>query len=354
MRSAKGSVYRVGKDLWRVQVEAPRDPVTGRRSRRSKTVRGSRRKAEGVRVAMLAEVGDTSEARERMTLQEFWELVYLPDARERLRESTVAGYVNHYTVHVQRQLGGMLLSSITPAVVSSWLASIDGGKRRAEAHKMLRTVLGRAVRRDLIDYNPCTRVDAPRKAPYEFETLDWQDVQVYLWHYERTPIGALVLVVLGAGLTRSEAVGLDWSDIEDGVVKVDNAVTSVGGRAVDGATKNRFRTRSVRLPRSVAARLERLRSEGPICKDSDGGRMNPDNVSKLYRRLQRGLPENCRRVPLKDLRHTSLSLAIDAGADVYAVAQRAGHSSVTTTERFYLKPHGEADRSVSDAMDSLL
>ena len=81
--------------------------------------------------------------------------------------------------------------------------------------------------------------------------------------------------------------------------------------------------------------------------------MNPDNVTKMYLKIRDGLPANCARVPLKDLRHTSLSLAVEAGADVYAVSRRAGHSSVTTTERFYLNPHG-IDRGVSDALDSLL
>ena len=60
MRSAKGSVYQLGPDRWRVQIEAPRDANTGKRSRPSTIVRGSRKKAEQVKAQMLIDAGYVS------------------------------------------------------------------------------------------------------------------------------------------------------------------------------------------------------------------------------------------------------------------------------------------------------
>ena len=46
MRSSNGSVMKLGKDYYRVQVELGRDVVTGKRMRVTRRVRGSRRTAE--------------------------------------------------------------------------------------------------------------------------------------------------------------------------------------------------------------------------------------------------------------------------------------------------------------------
>ena len=35
-----------------------------------------------------------------------------------------------------------------------------------------------------------------------------------------------------------------------------------------------------------------------------------------------------KQIPLKNLRHTSLSLSIEAGVDILAVSRRTGHSNV--------------------------
>ena len=355
MRSQLGTVYPDGEGRWRVQVTGPVNPTTGKPIRKSKTVRGSRREAERVKVAMLAEMGRTDAARGKMTLDGFWEDVYLPSCESRLAPTTVQGYVSHYDTHVMRALGCYELERITPAVVSAWLDGIEGDARKFEAWKILRQVLSSAVRRDLIDSNPCKRIRPPKKRKKPMEVLDAEDAQVYLWHYEHTPLGPLVMVAIGCGLTRSELCGLDWGDVRGQAVTVDNAVTTVHGRASDGATKNAYRTRTAYLPAPIAERLERLRraDSEPLCADSRGNRMNPDNVSKLYRRLQDGLPDGCARVCLKNLRHTSLTLAVESGADVYAVARQAGHASVNTTTAFYLKPDDRLQKSVAESMGNM-
>lgn len=45
--SGSGGMYAVREDVWRVDIEISRDPVTGRRRRVSRTVQGTREEAEG-------------------------------------------------------------------------------------------------------------------------------------------------------------------------------------------------------------------------------------------------------------------------------------------------------------------
>ena len=356
MRNAHGSIQKVDDGVWRVFVEIGRDVRTGKRRRLSRTVRGSKKSAADVLTAMLAEYGEAG-AGQDMTLDVFWREIYHPRCEERLRPVTVFKYAYNYEAYLKAPLGSRSLRRITPAVVDTTFTAIDGANKRLQAYKLLRQMLNKALRLDLIARNPCANVEVPKVPRYHPEVLDADGALAYLEHFRDTPLEPVVLVAIGAGLRRSEICALDWRDVADGAVVVDNAITTVGGKPHDDAPKSDFGVRTVVLPPSVAARLEELRPEdddAPLMPDSRGARMNPDNVSKLYREIRDALPEGVARVSLKNLRHTSLTLALEGGADLLAVSRRGGHSSPNITARYYLRPSQTVDEGVAQGLDKLL
>ena len=355
MRNAHGSIQPRGEGVWRMFVEVGRDVDTGKRRRHTKTVRGSRKQAADVLAAMLAEYGETDSARE-MTLAAFWREVYLPRCNERLRPSTVAAYGYNYQRYIEKPLGALSLRQITPSVIDGWLSHIDGAKKRLQAYKALRQILNKAMRLDLIKRNPCGNVEVPKVPRYRPEVLSAGDAAAYIEHFHGTPLEAVVLIAIGAGLRRSEICALDWGDVREGKVTVEKAVTTVNGKPHEDLPKSDFGVRAVVLPPSIAARLEELRGEdgAPVMPDSRGGRMNPDNVSHAYEQIRDTLPEDVQRVSLKNLRHTSLTLALEGGADLLAVSRRAGHSTSTITAHYYLRPHESVDAKAAQGLDDLL
>ncbi len=355
MRSAQGSVTKREDGAWRVQVSCGRDPVTGKRIRKQKIVRGTKRQAEKVKQEMLVEADKRRAIGKSMTLDRFWQLFYLPDVEGRLRLSTISDYESKYRTYIRPTLGDLNLTDVTPMVIDAWVHSIDGTSKQHKAFQLLHQVMARAVRLDAIDSNPCDRLERPRKPQdYEPEVLTAEEVAEYVKVFAGTQLEAAILLCLGCALRRSELVALDWDDIQDGEVSVTHAVTSVDGVAHDDDPKSRFGMRSIAIPPSFADRLEELRSTGPVVQDSNGGRLHPDNLSKYYKRQLRKLPEGVKRIPLKNLRHTSLSLAANAGVDILAISRRAGHSGVGITSRYYLRPDKSVDRATADAMDKLL
>ena len=355
MRSSKGSIQPHGKGAWRVQVEHGRDPITGKRKRYSKVVRGSKREAERVKQELMVKAGDPAALKGGMTLGEFWEHFYLPDVDGRLRPTTVAGYESKYGNFIENSIDGLKMSELEPLTIKDWLASIDTDKKRFQAFKLLRQILSKAVRWDLLQSNPCDRVEPPHNAQdYEPDVLTAEETSIYMDTFRGSNVEAVVLLCLGCGLRRSEAAALDWEDIQDGEVAVTHAITAVNGKPWDDDPKSRFSNRSVAIPASILARLEELRGTGAIVKDGNGNRMNPDNISKEYRRWQKKLPDGVKQIPLKNLRHTSLSLSIEAGVDILAVSRRAGHSNVGITSRYYLRPSKSIDSAAADSLDKLL
>lgn len=355
MRSALGNIYKDENGVYTVSVELPRDSRTGKRRRLVKTVRGSLKDAERARAKLLTDVGRGDVVCDVIEMKEFWEDHYLPYANKRLRAGTVFGYTKKYKQYIEPRFGNMLLSQIEPIVIDRWLDDLGTDTKRFEAFKMLRQLLSRAVRWNLLTSNPCDRVEVPNKPTYRPEVLTAEEVRIYLEHFRDSPVEAGVLIALGGGLRRSEIVALDWEDItSDGIVTVDNAITSIGGEAKDDKPKTEFSNRRVHLPKFVTKRLNELRSKGPILQNSKGERMHPEKFSHLYAQRRNTLPEGVKRIPLKNLRHTSLTMAIESGVDLLAVSRRAGHSNVSITSAYYVRPHERVDAAAADAMDAFL
>lgn len=123
------------------------------------------------------------------------------------------------------------------------------------------------------------------------------------------------------GLRVSELSGLTWGDLNNGIL----TVFGKGGK-----------TRSIRLPESLSAKLEALRGDAiaPIFQSRKGG-------AALDRKsLTRIVKESGKRAGLGDkvsahwLRHCHASHSLDNGAPISLVQTTLGHSSVATTSKY--------------------
>ena len=317
MRSAKGSITKLGASRWRVSVEAAPDPETGKRRRVTKVVRGSRKLAEETKLRMLVEQGadvvDSS-----LTLKEFVDAAYIP-AKETLIElgkfkrSTLASYQDRLRLYVYPTFADTPLKDISAQKVRHWLSSMDKPTKAKEALKTLSSVLSFAVYDMQLRDNPCKRVKPPETAGYTPHPLDLEDIEVYRYWFRDTTIEAAVLLAIGGGFRRGD-----------------------------------------HLPMSITRRLAQILPEsGPVLKGHDG-RMYPSAVSRQYKRIQATMPPEVPRIPLKDLRHSSLTLAYESGAEALALKDRGGHSNIDTTRRYYVRPKGNRDAEIARAMDELL
>lgn len=358
MRRQIGSIRELGKNHYEVSVAAGKNKETGNQIRKHKTVRGSRHKAEQVLASLIASVTGNSEyARDKLTLDDYMENIYLPDARSRLRGRSIAGYENNYKVLIKEPLGGLLLSQITPAVIQRWLSSINGDRRKYDAFRTLRIFIRHAMRNSLIDKDPTLSVPIPKYKKYKPDVLTAEEASRYIKEAYGKRIEPIILVALGAGLRKEEIVALKWADISpQGDILIDDTVTNVGKKVFEDGTKTDFSERIVRLPKSFVDRLNeiRLQDDSPLVPNYDGSRPTPDTIGHLYNAWQKSLPADLKRIQLKNLRHTSLTLTLEGGADLLAVSRRAGHASISTTAAYYLRPHKGIDEAAADGLDSLL
>lgn len=356
MRSANGGISKRGDNLWEVSIELPRDLETGKRRRQSKTVRGSRKKAEQVRAEMLIRQGISTDS--TITVDEYFTKFYLPYVKDKCRQSTANGYESHYDNQIKPYIGSMRVSEINAIILEEVLLKQKTNSAKFEAFKLLRQMLNRAYKLDFISSNPIQKIDPPKKDEYTPEVLTKEETLIYIEHFKGTTIYPAVLVAIGAGLRRSEIVALDWRDISsDGAITIDNAITAVHGKPVDDKPKTQFSDRVVYLPKTITDKLNELRPEEenvPILIDISGERMNPDRLTKLYTRHVNKLDGSVKKVTLKNLRHSSLTLAYESGVDILSVSRRAGHSSIAITSKYYVRPNKDVDRAAASSLDTFL
>lgn len=138
---------------------------------------------------------------------------------------------------------------------------------------------------------------------------------------------ALVRLLVTNALRISEALSID----------VEQLTTERGHRVVrDMVRKGGPGVRqTLPLPPATVAALEAYigeRTTGPVFVTGSGARMTRQAAERLIRGLARrayGKPHGPHR-----LRHTAITLALDAGAPLEAVQDAAGHRSPTTTRRY--------------------
>ena len=108
-----------------------------------------------------------------------------------------------------------------------------------------------------------------------------------------------------------------------------------------------------------ASQNERRLRLGPAYVDRDAVFVAPDgkllapySISGRFRRIARGL--GLAGLRFHDLRHTSATLAPQAGIPVKIVSERLGHASVAFTLDTYAHVLPDQQRQAADLMDSVL
>lgn len=271
-----------------------------------------------------------------MLLQEFWNGRFWPHCTRNLRESTRVGYESAWRLHVMPVFGGMDMSAISVELVDKWLACFDSAGAARKAWAVLRAILRRAIRWNLLDVDITRRdIQLPAKPHYEPRILTIRQQRTLLRGFYGHLLEAWLICAVSCGLRTEEGYGLEWSDIDlrAGVLHIERGLQWVAGHEAVVPPKNRTvpphapvaALRGQTIARAQAARGGRLI-----------GTLTPPQAARQYKTYckRHDLPH----VPARNLRHSWATNTLAAGADIAIVSKMLGHSDIKTTAKYYLKP----------------
>lgn len=219
---------------------------------------------------------------------------------------------------------------------------------RRNAYFMLRKMMRMAVR---WGYIPAWTVvidnagkDVSTKRP-DWTVADFDAVLAHVNEFYRAPVE----VLFAGHLRLGELIALNGSDLRDGYVTVTKQRTAQG--LTTGTKTDQIKTIKL-LDRGVQAMASRPRVIGsaPLFAGERAPRITRQAVQKAWGRACKTAERE--NFHLHDLRHISLSLVAEV-APLKVVQQRAGHASVTSTQRYMhadKRQHAEAVEKVDELL----
>jgi len=234
------------------------------------------------------------------------------------------------------------LTALTRGDFRAWMASrqSQGIEARSQARSLsaIKSLFRFLARNDLAANGIISTLRAPklpRSVPKPLnvgEALEAIDavagLQMDDWVGKRDT--AILLLLYGCGLRIGEAIGLSRRDIP---LTGEAATLTVTGKG----RKTRVVPLLPQVRDAVRAYLAACPWGGtgsdPLFFGAKGGRLNPRLIQKAMQilRLSLGLPETA--TP-HALRHSFATHLLGAGADLRAIQELLGHSSLSTTQRY--------------------
>ena len=137
------------------------------------------------------------------------------------------------------------------------------------------------------------------------------------------------------GIREGELLALTPADFdfEKGTVKISKTYQRLKGQDVITSPKTKKSNRTVQMPDFLCTEMQEFFSMQYGLKKKD--RVFTVTKSYLHHEMERGAKEaGVKRIRIHDLRHSHISLLIDMGFSVVAIADRVGHESIEITYRY--------------------
>ena len=352
------SLYHKGPKKWRISIELGRDPKTGKRKRKFKTVNGTKKEAQKIMLEMVQkyEKGNFNEA-EDITVEEYLKKWLYEYKKNDVSKRTFIDYKTITNNHLIPYLGKLKLKDLEERhIIQYQKEKLENGRMDGEGglskrsvqyhHRILSQALKHAVYPyRLIDKNPCQGVKAPSPKQAEIHPLSQQEANQLLEKFENEfAFYTIIYVALYTGLRRGELLALRWKDIDldNKRLFVRRSVNEIRGEGlIYKDPKNENSKRTVDFDDDVAALLKKFlkkqfryyNKEKIVFLNKDGSKIRPDLLTKKFKRKVKKIGKP--NVRFHDLRHTHASWLLQLGENPKVVQERLGHHDVTITLKIY-------------------
>lgn len=281
---------------------------------------------------------------------------WLPIYKADVKPNTYNGYVSIIN-NALLVIGDKLLSEVTSDNVSELFASLK--KRSASyIHKtriLLTAIFQSAEDSGYIRKNPCkaSSVKPPKGTKGTHRAITEEERKLILTTPHRMQLPALIM--LYCGLRRGEVLALEASDIHDGTVTVNKAVSFNSNRPVLDVPKTEASRRTVPVPDVLKPHLEQI--DGYIAKSASGGTMSETSFQWAWESYMKALSAAAGHpvsIRPHDLRHSYCTMLRDAGVDMHQAIIWMGHADEKMILRIYDHPGTEREKEAKNRLNEAL
>lgn len=366
----QGSLTDIGDGRWLVRLSLGSEGP--KRARLSKVIRGKKEDAQRyLNAAIRRREQNQAVVLSRQPLG-LWVEEWLTTWCNTMAPRTRADYAALLKRYLTPELRARKLVSLTTTDVQNFvndlIATGLAPRTVTMAHGAIRTCLNKAVALGKIPRNVALEADLPRKTHTERLVFGPDEARRFREAIRGDRWEALFVLLLYTGIRPGEALGLQWSDVEGGFLRIRRALVRVAGQAPVLSSTKTGRSRVIpfgdviveALHQHRRAQLEwRLklggayRDQGLIFANEEGGFADCHNITgRHFKPILKGVGLPMLR--LYDLRHSCATLLLADGVHPKVVQERLGHSSITLTLDVYSHVVPGMQERASERLDELL
>ncbi len=286
-------------------------------------------------------------------------------------DNTVALYSMIVRRHLAPALGRVSLADLTPGDVDELLADkANAGFSRSYVRRMrmiLADALRHAERRGFISRNAAVLSVMPRTpSPTPRRSLTVTEAWALLEAAKGERLEALIVLGLMVGMRPGELTGLLWDDLDLGSMPPTAKVSGSMKRRPDGSLyrdtvkRSKAGLRTVALPPIAVEALRahhdrqagersavgfRWQDNGLVFASETGRPVHPSHLRRTFKRIAAKAGIEGANMPYL-LRHSAVSLLIDAGAGIEQVADLLGDDPTTLHRHYRHRVRPVADASL--------
>lgn len=305
------------------------------------------------------------EQRERIQSQHIVEFLtdWINGSATRLQQSTVDGYLKMTNGRIAEFFGDseITVGNLAGEDLNEFYAYLDDeGLSAATAlryHGLFHAALKYAVKKELLDDNPCDHADRPKQEKYHASFYSEDELKKLLTATKDESIYIPIMLAAYYGLRRSEVLGLKWSNID-----FQSKTISISHKVVEAKVNGKYRqtgfdkmknqssNRTLPLIPEVESELLKHRSQQRrnaqilgtayshehydyVCTDNLGSLLRPNFITVQFGKILK--KNGLRHIRYHDLRHTCASLLLKNGIPMKAIQEWLGHSTFEVTANVY-------------------
>jgi integrase len=213
-----GNITKRGKTSWRIKIELPRHPLTGKRRPLFVTVRGTKKQAEAKLADLLSDANKRRLVEPSKTTVSEWIETWIALRTDKVNARTIERYAQLLRLHVVPTLGHRPLQQIESTdcdALYSVLSKRLSPRTVHHVHVVLGACFGAAVRKKKLLSNPVAGADAPATGGEDAaRVLEQEQLGALLASLRGSALYPIVATAAFTGARRNEILALRWSDVD--------------------------------------------------------------------------------------------------------------------------------------------
>lgn len=367
--------FRKRGNSWGFTIDIGRDPRTGKRRQKSKSGFKTKKEAQLACAEFITKYEKEGfiEAN-KTTLSSFTKQFIDSEIKPNKQPSTTNSY-NLTLKKLDESIGWMELSNLTALHLHDfiqYLRSFDYKNGTINLYiTCLKRVLTTAYEWNLINYDLAKTLKKQKTSKKIEKYWSFDECMSFLSDIKDDPYYLVYLLTIFTGMRRGEVLGLSekYCDFENNLINVKQQVVAdkdTGKVYISEILKTDSSYRIIDVPDDIMKQLKHYildrkkkflalgiqQKEDLIFLTQDGNMISPNYLSRRFK-------EACekygyRNITFHGLRHSHATILAELKGNVHAIADRLGHSKISTTNEMYIHLTEKMKSSLTSDLEKLL